>query len=61
MANVRTVRCNLLQVEVKSWGKDASDPKQVKERESALPQYKRMYAELTRQNDMIKDLIAKML
>lgn len=40
---------------------DASDLKQVKELESELPQYKHMHAEFTRENDAIKDLIAKML
>jgi putative transposase len=40
---------------------DASDLKQLKELEPELSQYKRMYAELGRENDAIKDLIAKML
>lgn len=42
-------------------GMDASDLKQLKELEPELSQYKRMYAELGRENDAIKDLIAKML
>jgi putative transposase len=36
---------------------DASDLQQVKERESELSQYKRMYAELARENDAIEDLL----
>jgi putative transposase len=42
-------------------GMDASDLKRVKELEAELSQYKRMYAELARENDAIKDLIAKKL
>jgi putative transposase len=42
-------------------GMDASDLKRVKELEAEVSQYKRMYAELARENDAIKDLIAKKL
>jgi putative transposase len=42
-------------------GMDASDLKRVKELESELSQYKRMYAELARENDAFKDLITKKL
>jgi putative transposase len=42
-------------------GMEASDLKRVKELEAELSQYKRMYAELARENDAIKDLIAKKL
>lgn len=42
-------------------GMDASELKRVKELEAELSQYKRMYAELARENDAIKDLIAKKL
>ena len=40
---------------------DASELKRIKELEAALWQYKRMYAELARENDAMKDLIAKKL
>jgi putative transposase len=40
---------------------DTSDLKQLKELEPELSQYKCIYAELARENDAIKDLIAKML
>jgi putative transposase len=42
-------------------GIDASELKRVKEIEAELSQYKRMYAELARENDAMKDLIAKKL
>jgi putative transposase len=42
-------------------GMDASELKRIKELEAALWQYKRMYAELARENDAMKDLIAKKL
>ena len=42
-------------------GMNASDLKRVKELESELSQYKRMYAELARENDAFKDLITKKL
>jgi putative transposase len=42
-------------------GMDASDLKRVKELESALSQFKRMYAELARENDAMKALIEKKL
>jgi putative transposase len=42
-------------------GIDASELKRVKEIETELSQYKRMYAELARENDAMKDLIAKKL
>ncbi len=40
---------------------DASDLKRVKELESELSQFKRMYAELARENDAMKALIEKKL
>jgi len=42
-------------------GMDASELKRVKELEVELSQYKRMYAELARENDAMKELIAKKL
>ena len=42
-------------------GMKASDLKRVKELEAELSQYKRIYAELARENDAMKDLIAKKL
>ena len=42
-------------------GMDASELKRIKQLEAALWQYKRMYAELARENDAMKDLIAKKL
>jgi len=42
-------------------GMDASELKRLKEIEAELSQYKRMYAELARENDAMKDLIAKKL
>ena len=39
-------------------GMDASELKRVKELEGELSQYKRMYAELARENNAMKDLIA---
>ena len=42
-------------------GMDASDLKRVKELESELTQFKRMYAELARENDAMKALIEKKL
>jgi putative transposase len=41
-------------------GMEASDLKRMKELESELSQYKRMYAELARENDAMRNLIAKM-
>lgn len=38
---------------------DASELKRVKELEVELSQYKRMHAELARENDAMKDLIKK--
>ena len=40
---------------------EASDLKRMKELEAELSQYKRMYAELARENDAIRSLIAKKL
>lgn len=42
-------------------GMEASDLKRVKELEAELSQYKRMYAELARENHAMKDLITKKL
>ena len=42
-------------------GMEASDLKRVKELESELTQYKRMYAELARENDAMRSLIEKKL
>lgn len=42
-------------------GLDASDLKRLKELESELAQYKRMYAELAHENYALKDVIAKKL
>ena len=42
-------------------GMEASDLKRVKELESELSQYKRMYAELARENDAMRSLIEKKL
>jgi putative transposase len=42
-------------------GMDASDLKRVKELESELSQFKRMYAELARENDAMKALIEQKL
>ena len=42
-------------------GMEASDLKRVKELESELTQYKRMYAELARENDAMRSLISKKL
>jgi len=42
-------------------GMEASDLKRMKELESELSQYKRMYAELARENDAMRNLIAKKL
>jgi putative transposase len=42
-------------------GMEASDLKRTKELEAELAQYKRMYAELARENDAMKALIAKKL
>ena len=42
-------------------GMEASDLKRMKELESELSQYKRMYAELARENDAMRNLIAKTL
>ena len=40
-------------------GMEASDLKRMKELEAELSQYKRMYAELARENDAMRTLIAK--
>jgi len=42
-------------------GLEASDLKRLKEIESELAQYKRMYAELAHENYALKDVIAKKL
>jgi putative transposase len=42
-------------------GLDASELKRLKELEGELSQYKRMYAELARENDALKDLIHRKL
>jgi len=42
-------------------GMQASDLKRLKETEAALSQYKKMYAELARENYALKDLIEKKL
>ena len=42
-------------------GMDASDLKRMKELEGELSQYKRMYAELARENDAMRRLIEKKL
>ena len=42
-------------------GMEASDLKRMKELERELSQYKRMYAELARENDAMRNLIAKKL
>ena len=42
-------------------GMEASDLKRMKELEGELSQYKRMYAELARENDAMRNLIAKKL
>lgn len=42
-------------------GLEASDLRRMKELEGELSQYKRMYAELARENDAMKELIAKKL
>ena len=42
-------------------GMQASDLKRLKETEVELSQYKKMYAELARENDALKDLIEKKL
>jgi putative transposase len=42
-------------------GMQASDLKRMKELEAELSQYKRMYAELARENDAMRNLIAKKL
>ncbi len=42
-------------------GMQASDLKRLKEPEAELPQYKKMYAELARENYALKDLIEKKL
>ena len=42
-------------------GMEASDLKRMKELEAELSQYKRMYAELARENDAMRSLIAKKL
>ena len=42
-------------------GLEASDLKRMKELEGELSQYKRMYAELARENDAMRNLIAKKL
>ena len=42
-------------------GMDASDLKRTKELETELSQFKRMYAELARENDAMRSLIAQEL
>ena len=42
-------------------GMSASELKRLKETEGEVTQYKRMYAELARENDALKALIAKKL
>ena len=42
-------------------GMDASDLKRMKELETELSQFKRMYTELARENDAMRSLIAKKL
>lgn len=42
-------------------GMEASDLKRMKELEGELSQYKRMYAELARENDAMRSLIEKKL
>jgi putative transposase len=42
-------------------GMQASDLKRMKELEGELSQYKRMYAELARENDAMRNLIEKKL
>jgi putative transposase len=42
-------------------GLEASDLKRVRELETELSQFKRMYADLARENDAMKSLIAKKL
>lgn len=42
-------------------GMEASDLKRMKELENELSQYKRMYAELARENDAMRELISKKL
>ena len=42
-------------------GMDASDLKRMKELEGELSQYKRMYAELAREKDAMRNLIEKKL
>ena len=42
-------------------GMEASDLKRLKELEGELSQYKRMYAELARENDAMRNLIEKKL
>ncbi|GAB4180585.1 MAG: transposase [Wenzhouxiangellaceae bacterium] len=42
-------------------GLGVSELKRLKELESALAQYKRMYAELAHENDALKDVIAEKL
>lgn len=45
----------------KCGGMEASDLKRVRELEAELSQFKRMYADLARENDAMKSLIAKKL
>jgi len=42
-------------------GMDASQLKRVKELESELSQYKKMYAEIAKENYVLKDVISKKL
>jgi len=42
-------------------GLDASELKRLKELQGEVAQYKRMYAELARENDALKDLIHRKL
>ncbi len=45
----------------KYWGMDVSQLKQMKEMEKELAQYKKIVAELTLQNTVLKDVIEKKL
>lgn len=49
------------QWEAKFGGMEASDVKRLRDVESELAQYKRMYAELAHKNYALKDVIAKKL
>jgi putative transposase len=51
----------VLQVESKYGGLEASDVKRLKELEHENPRLKRMYADLSLENAALKDVIAKTL